>query len=117
MRLGRIRIVRQQETLAKVITSGEKCGYNGGVDIGIKQAKQDLSKLVMEVGHGKRVFLMNRGKRVAEIVPVAGSSVEATNQRGFGMFKHKIHLPADWDSQKARREATAEVLDLIGIAD
>ncbi len=87
------------------------------MDIGIKQAKQDLSKLVMEVGHGKRVFLMNRGKRVAEIVPVEESSAESSNQRGFGMYKHKIHLTADWDSQKARREATAEVLDLMGIAD
>jgi antitoxin (DNA-binding transcriptional repressor) of toxin-antitoxin stability system len=87
------------------------------MDVGIKKAKTDLSRLVQEAQSGKRVFLMNRGKRIIELVPVNAPDQTAQDNRGFGMFKDKARLPADWDSQKSRRKATAEVMKLMGIDD
>jgi len=87
------------------------------MEVGIKQAKTDLSKLIVEAQHGKRVFLMNRGKRIAEIVPVRAEAAADKDDRGLGMFKDKIRLPPGWGTQKERRQSTEEVLQLMGIKD
>jgi prevent-host-death family protein len=84
------------------------------MEVGIKQAKTNLSKLIADVQQGKRVFVTNQGKRVVELVPVVQVPPEE-NKRGLGMFKDKIRLPPGWDTQKARRQASEELLKLMGI--
>ena len=84
------------------------------MEVGIKQARANLSKLIAEAQQGKRVFVTNRGKRVVELVPVT-QALDATGRRGLGMFKHKICLPPRWDTQRSRRQASGEVLKLMGI--
>ena len=90
------------------------CGYNHLVDVGIKEAKANLSKLIAEVQSGKRIFVTNHGTRVAELVSAA-PAVPTEESLGYGMLKDKIRLPAGWDSQRARRKASKEVIDLIGV--
>ena len=66
------------------------------MNAGIKEAKNNLSKLVDAMLSGEEVFLTNRGERVAQIVPVrrAGSPM-----RAWGLFKDKINLYPGWDSE------------------
>jgi antitoxin (DNA-binding transcriptional repressor) of toxin-antitoxin stability system len=90
-------------------------GYNMKMEVGIKQAKTDLSKLIVEAQQGKRVFLMNRGKRIAEIVPVRAEATVEKDNRGLGMLKDKVRLPPGWGTQKERRQSTDEILQLMGI--
>lgn len=78
------------------------------MNVGIKEAKTNLSKLIADAQQGKRVYLTNQGKRVIELVPVSDEPV--ASDRGLGMFKHKIHLPVNWGTQEARREETEDLL-------
>jgi len=84
------------------------------MDVGIKQAKTDLSKLISEAQQGKRVFITNHGRRVIELAPVSSQEPES-DTRGYGMFKGQINLPPGWGTQKARRKATQDVIKLMGI--
>ena len=81
-------------------------------EFGIKEAKDKLSQLVASVRKGEEIYLMNRGERVAKIVPVNASAAPDPN-RGRGIFKDKIHLPAGWTTQQAREEAEGELLETI----
>jgi prevent-host-death family protein len=81
------------------------------MEIGIKQARNDLSKLLLAAQRGDRVFLTNRGKRVAEIVPI--KEVSTVTQRGLGMFKGQIALPKGWGSQKHRLKSEKELIAMI----
>ena len=85
------------------------------MDVGIKQAKSDLSKLIGEARQGKRVFLVNRGKRVVELVPVSEGALKSA--RGLGMFRDRIHLPKGWGSKKQRKESEKRILELMGIGN
>ncbi len=80
------------------------------MEVGIKQAKNQLSKLVAAARSGEEVFLMNRGKKVAKIVSIAQPR---KNNRGYGMFKDVIHLPDDWGSPEALKREEEEVLALF----
>ena len=66
------------------------------MNAGIKEAKNNLSKLVDAMLSGEDVFLTNRGVRVAQIVPVrmAGSL-----KQGRGFLKGKINFYPGWDSE------------------
>ena len=65
------------------------------MDAGIKDAKNNLSKLVDAVLDGEEVFLTNRGERVVQLVRVP----EATSRcRGRGSWKGKVNLYPGWDS-------------------
>ncbi len=81
------------------------------MEVGIKQARNNLSKLLLTAQRGGRVFLTNHGKRVAEIVPV--KEAPAVNRRGLGMFKDQIHLPKDWGSQTQRLKSEKEFIATI----
>lgn len=59
---------------------------------------------------GEKVYLMNRGQRVAEIVPPREAQVQ---NRGYGMFKNKIRLPKGWASQANRDKASEELIAQI----
>jgi prevent-host-death family protein len=65
------------------------------MDIGIREAKSGLSRLVEAVQEGEDVFLTNRGARVAQLV-AAGPSVGSRMGRGF--LKGKLNLYPGWDS-------------------
>lgn len=80
------------------------------MEVGIRRAKTELSKLVAAARSGERVFLVSRGERVAEIVPLARGR---SKNRGLGMYKDVIHLPDDWDSPEARKKDEQEVLALF----
>jgi prevent-host-death family protein len=83
------------------------------MEVGIKQAKNDLSQLVVRVRKGERVFLMNRGRRVAEIIPVQLKKKMPAALRGYGMFRDVITLPPDWATQEAREQDERELLASI----
>lgn len=78
------------------------------VEVGIKEAKNNLSRLVAAAQKGRRVYLMNRGKRVAQVVPI---STGDEDKRGRGMFKEEIRLPAGWGSQKQREQWEKDFLN------
>jgi prevent-host-death family protein len=78
------------------------------MEIGIKQAKTSLSKLVAQVQQGDRVFLTNHGKRVVELTPVIARPDRPPN-RGLGLYKD-VKLPSGFGSKKQRRAATQSVL-------
>jgi prevent-host-death family protein len=67
------------------------------MEAGIRDAKNNLSKLVEAVLEGKEVFLTNRGQRVVQLVPVPKPTFP---KRGRGLWKGKIHLYAGWNSRK-----------------
>jgi prevent-host-death family protein len=65
------------------------------METGIREAKNNLSKLVEAAVEGQEVFLTNRGKRVARIIPAPPSPAP---KNGRGMFKDKGNLYPGWDS-------------------
>jgi prevent-host-death family protein len=69
------------------------------MEVGIREAKNSLSKLLDAVRHGEEVFVTNRGERVAQIVPARAPSKP---NRGRGIWKGK--LKPGWDSPKLDKE-------------
>jgi prevent-host-death family protein len=65
------------------------------MEVGIREAKNNLSKLVEAARQGEEVFLTNRGARVAKIVP---ARKPALPRRGRGFLKGKINFYPGWDS-------------------
>jgi prevent-host-death family protein len=65
------------------------------MEVGIRDAKNNLSKLVEAVREGEEVFLTNRGERVAQLVP---ARKPASKMRGRGFLKGKVNLYPGWDS-------------------
>ncbi len=66
------------------------------MEVGIRDAKNNLSKLVEAVLDGEEVFLTNRGERVVQLVP---TPKPISPGRGRGLWKEKIHFYAGWDSR------------------
>jgi prevent-host-death family protein len=65
------------------------------METGIREAKNNLSKLVQAVLEGEEVFLTNRGERVVQLV-AAPKPKSANRGKGFG--KGKLNLYPGWDS-------------------
>ena len=65
------------------------------MEVGIREAKNNLSKLVQAVFEGEEVFLTKRGERVAQLLPVPK---RPSRTRGRGMWKGKVNLYPGWDS-------------------
>jgi prevent-host-death family protein len=66
------------------------------MEVGIRDAKTTLSKLVEAVLDGQEVFLTNRGTRVVQLVPTPKAIPRG---RGRGSWKGKVHLYDGWDSR------------------
>ena len=79
------------------------------MEIGIKQAKNDLSQLIERAQSGERVFVTKRGSPVIELVPVRSRRKTPAALRGYGMFRDLIRLPPDWNTQEIRERDAAEV--------
>lgn len=85
------------------------------MEIGIKEAKNSLSKLISEAQSGNRVFLTNRGKRIIELVAVKPQS-ETIPNRGLGMYAH-LQAPPAFTTPKEKKKATEAVLRSMGLDD
>ncbi len=65
------------------------------MEVGIRDAKNKLSKLVEAALQGQEVILTNRGKRVAQLVP---PPKKPSPTFGRGILKGKVNLYPGWDS-------------------
>ncbi len=65
------------------------------MEVGIRKAKSDLSKLVSAAQKGEEIYITSRGKRVAQLVP-APKPKDPLLGRGF--LKGKINFYPGWDS-------------------
>jgi prevent-host-death family protein len=63
--------------------------------VGIREVKNNASKLVDAVRHGEEVILTNRDERVAKLVP---SPKAFPKGRGRDFLKGKVNLYPSWDS-------------------
>ncbi len=70
--------------------------YHFYMEAGIKEAKNNLSKLVDAVLAGEEVFVTKRGTRVAQIVP---AKKKGSFKTGYGLHKDKINFYPGWDSE------------------
>ena len=77
------------------------CSYNDIMEIGLRDAKNNLSRLVKTALAGQEVFLTKRGKRVAQLV-AAPKPKHA--RRGRGLWKGKANLYPGWDSPEADKD-------------
>ena len=72
------------------------------MEIGVKQAKVELSKLIERVQRGETVTITNKGEPVAALVAVRSP---IRRQKGYGRLRERLRdLSSDWDSpaEKAR---------------
>lgn len=67
-----------------------------GMDVGIREAKNNLSKLIDALSYGEEVFLTRRGQRVAKLVPAPPKQRDPN--RGRGGLAGKINFYPGWDS-------------------
>jgi prevent-host-death family protein len=89
-----------------------KCGYNVNMNVGVKQAKVELSKLIEAALSGDRVVITNRGKALVELVPAVPKA--KNSNRGYGSMPGLLEkLPANWDSP-AEDAKVAELFEDLG---
>lgn len=83
------------------------------MEVGIRDARNNLSKLVEAVLDGEEVFLTNRGTRVVQLIRAPKAIPRG---RGRGSWKAKVHFYAGWDSrdEDKRIEETFEALREAG---
>ena len=72
------------------------------MEVGIRQAKIDLSKLIKSVLQGEKVVITNHGKPLVELVPAPRKG--RSGNRGYGSLRDVLHLPPGWDSPEAEEE-------------
>jgi prevent-host-death family protein len=77
------------------------------MDVGIKAAKSDLSRLIKAAVAGEKIVITDRGKPLVRLVPESAKPKDP--KRGYGSLKGVLHLPPGWDSP----EADKEVLDMF----
>ena len=66
----------------------------------IHDAKTNLSRIIKEVQEGETVYLAKSNKIVAELKPYN----KEKKPFPFGIYKDKIHLKEDWDSEDTNEE-------------
>jgi prevent-host-death family protein len=72
------------------------------MEVGVRQAKIDLSKLIKSVLQGEKVVITSHGKPLVELVPAPRKGGSAN--RGYGSLKDVLYLPPGWDSPEAEEE-------------
>ena len=68
--------------------------------VNIHEAKTHLSRLIERVEAGEEITLARAGRPVARLVPVSRS----TEPRPLGLWKGKVWLADDWDSDEVNEE-------------
>ncbi len=76
------------------------------MEIGVKQAKIDLSKLIHRAQNGEQILITNNGEVVAELKAVRKPK-DLT--RGFGIWKDRFPVPVE----PATPEEEVQVLALF----
>ena len=73
------------------------------MEVGIREAQTNLSKLIKAARKGQQVFLTNRKERVVELVPVKKRKGDSILP-GYGMFKDQLkdYPPEEWAANKER---------------
>jgi prevent-host-death family protein len=77
------------------------------MEINVKAAQIQFSKLIKSVQEGETVVITSHGKPVAEIVPPTLKKRLLPN-KGFGADREMLKdLPDDWDSPAEKAKITA----------
>ena len=71
------------------------------METGIREAKNNLSKLIQAVLDGEEVFLTNRGERVVQLI---AAPKPKSARRGRGIWEGKVNLYPGWDSPEEDKE-------------
>lgn len=79
------------------------------METGIRDAKNNLSRLVDAVLAGEQVFLTKRGRRVAQLVATPKPTIAG---RGRGLWKGKVNLYPGWDSPEEDKKIEEMFEDL-----
>ena len=72
------------------------------MEVGIKAAKADLSRLIKAAVKGESVVITDRGKPLVRLVPETPKLKD--RRRVFGSLQGVLHLPPGWDSPDADKE-------------
>lgn len=72
------------------------------MEVGVRQAKIDLSKLIKLALQGEKVVITNHGKPLVELIPAARKARSAN--RGYGSLKDVLRLPPGWDTPEAEEK-------------
>ncbi len=79
------------------------------MEIGVKQAKIDLSKLIERVRAGEAVTITKNSAPVAKLVAVRAAK---RPEKGYGRLREQLRgLPPAWDSPAEKAQLSA----LLGI--
>ena len=81
--------------------------YYEEVDIGVKQAKTDLTKLIHAAMEGEVVVITNHGKPLVRLVPEGPT---AGRNKGYGSLKGAFEIPENWAELDAEVETMFEHL-------
>ena len=77
------------------------------MEIGVRQAKAELSRLIAAALNGQRVVITNHGKALVELIPAKLEPKDSG--RAYGSMKGIWEkLPPHWDSPEAKARVTAE---------
>ena len=76
------------------------------MEIGVKQAKINLSKLIYRVHNGEQILITNNGEVIAELKAVRRPKDPT---RGFGIWKDRFPVPVE----PATPDEEAQVLALF----
>ena len=76
------------------------------LEVGIKEAKSGLSRLIKAALNGERVVITNRGKALVRLTPEIPKT--ANRRAAFGVWKELLaDLPPNWDSPESKAEVSA----------
>ncbi len=81
------------------------------MEVGIKAAKSELSKMVKAAMAGEKVVITNHGKPLARLVPEPQKPKHA--KRGYGALKDILILPPGWDSIEEEEKWAEEVFEVV----
>jgi prevent-host-death family protein len=75
------------------------------VNIGVRQAKTELTKLISAAMEGETVVITNHGKPLVRLVPEGATP---SKHRGYGCLKGAFEMPENWDQSDAEVEGLFE---------
>lgn len=83
-------------------------------EVGIRALKQNASAVVAEAAAGELVTITDRGRPVAQMVPVAGSRTEAlvAADRARPALRRLSDLPAPARRRRGRRPLSEELAEM-----
>ena len=112
---GRFRLRRQEATIDSVAT----CGYIVGVEAGIRELRDNLSRYIRRIEAGERIAVTAHGRVVAELVPPGGGARASRAGRWDELIAAGVlHPPLeaghpfdDWPDIRLPRGTAAALID------